>query len=462
MFKKVLIFILAFSMLSLASCKIVEVVDHGTTLPEETTTPPTEYTPWGCWYSSDASVALELIGSGNSVKLYSLTTGYYEYYHVTETHYTRVDNVFTVILDGETYIFTFDKYANTLKMSSSNAANTNTVTFLHQEKAPTKHPTYSFPDYTQLIPSSYITLGEINYAGISSLAYEGSYYNVAISYHGDIESIPKLENAHRPVQSGDVVNINYVGKLDDVAFEGGTATGVALFVSDYKNGYIPGFTDGLIGHNVGETFDVPVTFPKDYHAADLAGKDVIFTMTINSIRDLTLTDEQVAGYTGNEYKTYLEWLEAEKNEVAKSSFANAILDAVTKVADLPADTYLYFYQQTIDYYHMLASYYGVSYEILANFYGITNALVLQQAINQATYNVALYILAEENQLAWTEEDYTAKYEKYVADYLETYPEDTRENACEYADKYISQIKLELTEEKVLEWALDNIFAAERG
>ena len=459
MLKKIFIFILVALMLSLASCKVVEVIDHGTTLPEETTTPPIEYTPWGSWYSSSSSIALELIGSGNTVKLYSLTTGYYEYFHVIQTTYTRVDNVFTVILDGDTYIFTFDKYANTLTMSSPNV--TNTITFLHQEKAPAKHPEYAFPDYTQLTPSSYITLGEIDYESIAILAYEGSYYNAAIAFYGDMESIPKLENSNRPVQSGDVVNINYVGKLDNVAFEGGTANGATLFVSDYKNGYIPGFTDGLIGHSVGETFDVEVTFPEDYHATDMAGKTVIFTMTINNIRNMILTDEQVASYTGNDYQTYMDWLEAEKNEIAESCVSDAILEACTEVAELPQESYLYFYQQTVDYYHMLASYYGISYEVLASFYGITDALIIEQAINQSSYNLALYILAEENSLAWSEEDYTAKYEEYIANYLETYPDDTREDACEYADKYVVQMKHELTEEKVLGWALDQVFAAER-
>jgi trigger factor len=366
-----------------------------------------------------------------------------------------------VVLDGDTYIFTFDKYANTLTMSTPDFTNTSTVTFLPEEKAPAKHPDYTFPDYTQITPSSYIALGKIDYQSIYTLAYEGSYYNIAVEYYGDKESIPALENANRPVQSGDVVNINYVGKLDGVPFANGTANGVTLFVSDYKNSYIPGFTDGLIGHSAGETFDVEVTFPENYHTTDMAGKTVIFTMTINNIRNLILTDEQVAGYAGNDYQTCLEWLEAEKIKVAESALADAILKACTTVADLPQETYLYFYQQTIDYYHMLASYYGISYETLASFYGITDARIIEQAISQATYNLSLYILDEENSLAWSEEDYTAKYEEYVENYLETYPEDTREDACEYADKYIVQMKYELTEEKVLDWALNQIFAAER-
>ena len=460
MFKRILTFVLILAMLTLASCKVVEVIDHGTTLPEETTTPPTEYSPWGFWHAGEAAIAVELIENPNTVKLYSLTTGYYEYYNITQTTYTREDNVFTVVLNGTTYVFTFDKFANSLKMTVSGESNTNTVTFVHQQKAPTKHPEYSYPDYTKLTPSDYVTLDEIDFNSILTMALEGAPYEIALQYYEDMESIPKLEGASRPVQSGDVLNINYVGKLDGVAFEGGTANHVTLFVSDYKNGYIPGFTDGLIGHKVGETFDVPVTFPEDYHATDLAGKAVIFTMTINSIRNLVLTDEQVANYKNNDYKTYYEWFEAKRNEVAISAFTDVLLDSCTKVADLPTEAYLYFYQQTVDYYHLLASYYGISYEMLIGFYGISDSIIMQQAVNQATYNVALYQLAKENNLAWNEEDYTAKYETYIADYLEAYPTDTREDACKYADKHVVQMKHELIEEKVLEWMLEVIFPTE--
>ena len=82
---------------------------------------------------------------------------------------------------------------------------------------------------------------------------------------------------------------------------------------------------------------------------------------------------------------------------------------------------------------------------------------MQQALNEATYNMALYFLAKENELAWTEDEYAAKYEEYVANYLETYKDATREEACKYADEFILQMKFELTEEMVLAWAMTQIF-----
>ena len=303
--------------------------------------------------------------------------------------------------------------------------------------------------------ASILTVGDINYSSLAATVLEGARYEIATAFYGDMRSFPYLENATRPAVSGDVVIISYCGKLDGVEFSGGTATGVTLFISDYKNGYIPGFTDDIIGHTVGETFDVPLTFPEEYHAPDLAGKAVIFTMTLHTIRDLSLTDAQVVEYTQNNHTTYDEWLVAAKADVAKELLRDTVVSA-SAVIKLPEESYLYFYQQIVDYYHVMAYYYGVDYEMLALYYGLSDEAFMQQAFNEATYNLALYSLAKENTLAWTEDDYTAKYEEYVANYLETYKEATREEACKYADEFISKIKLELTEEKVLAWAMMQI------
>ena len=142
--------------------------------------------------------------------------------------------------------------------------------------------------------------------------------------------------------------------------------------------------------------------------------------------------------------------------MAKTLLYDVILEASTAVK-LPEESYFYFYQQIIDYYHVMAYYYGIDYEMLALYYGLTEEAMMQQALNEATYNMALYFLAKENELAWTEDDYAAKYEEYVANYLESYKEATREEACKYADEFILQMKFELTEEMVLTWAMTQIF-----
>lgn len=90
----------------------------------------------------------------------------------------------------------------------------------------------------------------------------------------------------RAAIDGDEVVIDFVGKKDDVAFDGGTATDYTLKLG--ANQFIPGFEDGIVGHNVGETFDLDLAFPKDYHAADLAGTTVVFTTTLHKITEAEL------------------------------------------------------------------------------------------------------------------------------------------------------------------------------
>ncbi|MEO5499148.1 MAG: trigger factor [Candidatus Saccharimonadales bacterium] len=90
----------------------------------------------------------------------------------------------------------------------------------------------------------------------------------------------------REASSGDEVNLDFIGKQDGTAFDGGTANGYDLVLG--SGSFIPGFEEALVGHKVGETFDVPLKFPDDYHADNLKGADVVFTATINAIKEVSL------------------------------------------------------------------------------------------------------------------------------------------------------------------------------
>ncbi len=162
--------------------------------------------------------------------------------------------------------------------------------------------------------------------------------------------------------------------MDGVAFDGGTASGSNVFVAP-DTGYIDGFCEGIAGHKVGETFDVTVTFPENYSATDLAGKEVVFTMTLNAIYDTTLTDETVSADESTEYATVDEWMTAIKKDLVAEDILSyfPILDSLVDTTS----AYLYFYQNGLDYYHYYAYYYNVSYEdFLTRYVGITeNELV---------------------------------------------------------------------------------------
>ena len=147
----------------------------------------------------------------------------------------------------------------------------------------------------------------------------------------------RKEITDRPAQKGDAVTIDYEGKLDGVAFEGGTAKGTVIEPLGEAN-YVPGFQEGIIGQKVGETFYVPVTFPEDYYE-DLAGKEVVFTITIHKIEEVTvpeLTEDLLpkigtAAKTIEEYKAQVKQdLEKSNKETVESSIEGLVWEALVE------------------------------------------------------------------------------------------------------------------------------------
>lgn len=92
----------------------------------------------------------------------------------------------------------------------------------------------------------------------------------------------------RAVKDGDIVNIDFVGKLDGEEFPGGDAEGYELVIG--SGAFIPGFEEQIIGKEIGQEFDVDVVFPEEYHDESLAGKNVIFEVKLNSIQEKELPE----------------------------------------------------------------------------------------------------------------------------------------------------------------------------
>lgn len=147
----------------------------------------------------------------------------------------------------------------------------------------------------------------------------------------------------KTVESGDIVNIDYVGKVDGEEFSGGSATGQHLTIG--SGSFIDGFEDGLIGVNVGDTVDLNLKFPDDYsNNTDLAGKDVLFTVTVNSIdteKEMTyddLTDEYVSENFSNSGITTVDGLKSQVSSGLESqSYSNKMSEiqsaVLTKLLD---------------------------------------------------------------------------------------------------------------------------------
>ena len=152
----------------------------------------------------------------------------------------------------------------------------------------------------------YVTLGQY-----TSLTYPEEVTSVK---EEDIQTrIDSIMSSHtytnevtdRAVKDGDTLNIDYVGKVDGVAFEGGSTDGKGTQVTIGVTSYIDDFLEQLIGHQPGETFDIEVTFPDPYqNNPDLAGKDAVFTVTVNHIVETytyELTDDFVVDNLQKDY-----------------------------------------------------------------------------------------------------------------------------------------------------------------
>lgn len=160
-----------------------------------------------------------------------------------------------------------------------------------------------------------------------------------------------IEVKDRKIQDGDTVIIDYAGKYADTneAFEGGTAKEQKLVIG--SGSFIDGFEDGLIGVDTGETVDLNLTFPEDYHNADLAGKDVVFSVFVRKIQeaDKEPSDEWVKEMNLSDAKTLEDYkvnlrkmLEADAEKEYNKAIMNEAVEKATEnatVDEVPTDLY---------------------------------------------------------------------------------------------------------------------------
>ena len=147
----------------------------------------------------------------------------------------------------------------------------------------------------------------------------------------------------RAAENGDTVNIDYKGTVDGVAFDGGSAEGYDLKLG--SGSFIPGFEDQIVGHKIGDAFDVKVAFPADYHAKELAGKDAVFACKLNGVKtvELPAIDDEFAKDV-SEFDTLSEYkadvsatIRKRKEQSADAALENALGEKLIDLvqADIP-------------------------------------------------------------------------------------------------------------------------------
>ena len=195
-----------------------------------------------------------------------------------------------------------------------------------------------------------------------------------------------IEVTDRPVQEGDEVNLDYCGKIDGVAFEGGTAQKQTLVIGSHT--FIPGFEEQIVGMNLEETKDIQVTFPEDYHAEDLKGKNAVFTCTVHgiSVKQLPEIDDEFAK-DASEFSTMEEFkadirktLQAKNDKLAADQDESKLVETIVENAKMEIPDVM-IEEQIDDYvqdFRYQLSYQGLSLE---NYFKYTNSDLQQLRSN---------------------------------------------------------------------------------
>ena len=239
----------------------------------------------------------------------------------------------------------------------------------------------------------------------------------------------------RAAQSGDVANIDYTGTVDGVAFTGGTATGYDLTLG--SGSFIDGFEDQIIGHNVGDTFDVTVTFPDGYgdstdaegNTITLSGKEAVFSVTLNSISESVtpeLTDEWVDSNFGTSDDLHtVDALRSYFNDALyATNYENAIVDYLmsnSTFKELPSEITSYYIRMFLNYYNQYATAYGMDLNAFAQTQGYTDADAMLAASDAyfehlAKQDLLFQAVAETEGIAPTDDEIAQADSTYAATY----------------------------------------------
>lgn len=245
--------------------------------------------------------------------------------------------------------------------------------------------------------TDYVTLPD-DYADITISAELGQVSDDDINNYIDSNVLSNFATdeqiTDRAAADGDTVNIDYVGRIDGVAFDGGNTNGNGADLTLGSGTYIDNFEDQIVGHTPGETFDVTVTFPEDYGNDDLNGKEAVFETTLNYIKESVtpeLTDDWVKDNLAetmslnnvDELKAFVKSTMLYDNQA--SDVYTALHDKVSYTDELP--------QIALDYYRDVLLYRIYSY---AQNYGTTMDTLLGSGMLGTTYDSVDAYLADAN------------------------------------------------------------------
>ncbi len=268
------------------------------------------------------------------------------------------------------------------------------------------------------------------------------------------------------VADGDNVNIDFVGSIDGVEFEGGNSNGAGYDLTLGSGSMIPGFEDGIVGHKVGETFNIKATFPENYGKDELNGKEADFKITINYLTQTELpeyNDAFVASYT--DATSILEYEDSVRKDLVeqyeqsdKSQNESAIMQVLvekTTYNEYPQQEMQDLIDKSIAQQEQAASSYGYSLgDYVTARYGFSDEDSFRQYIQGLAEDfikekIAVCAVAKDTGITVTKEE-VDNYKKKIMDYY------SYEDESKLEENYSSEdIVYYALAEKVVDFLLEN-------
>ena len=275
-------------------------------------------------------------------------------------------------------------------------------------------------------------------------------------------SFAEKKVVRRAAKEGDEVVIDFVGKKDGEAFKGGSAKDYKLVLGSKT--FIPGFEDGVVGHEVGNKFDLKLTFPKDYGVKDLAGAKTVFEVLLKQVNEITKAkiDDEMAKKCGpfetlDELKADIKKnLQAQNEHRANEQFKDELVQTLVKKSEVPAPEILIDDQVRVirDDITRNAAAQGMEFEEFLKANGETTESWEKEARKVAKTRVkgslALQTLAVEQKITVSDEDVAAK----IAELKDVYKKSPEAMKSLKNPNVKMDIKNRLIIEKTLDFLVD--------
>lgn len=316
-----------------------------------------------------------------------------------------------------------------------------------------------------------VTLGEYKGVAVEKNVEKVTDEAVDARIQNDVERASTTQDVtDRAVENGDIVNLDYAGSVDGVAFEGGTAQGQSLTIGSGM--FIPGFEEQMVGMNIGEERDLSVKFPEQYHADNLAGKDAVFHVKVNGIQTKVrpeLDDDFAADVS--EFDTFEAYkanivADLEKNAAdrAEANLEDALVQKVVDAADCDIPDAMIQDEITtmLREMEMRMMYQGIRFEDYLKYTGQTLDQVREnykpEAANRVKTQLVLEAVAKAENIVPTDED----VDEAIADQAKRVNRDVEEFKASLSEQQKEYLKETAGIKKVIDFLKANAVITEKA